>query len=86
MSNLVILQKPQRGEPCNRCGLCCTLELCAVAMEKHRPGHRPWPAEEWVGPCPSLTFDSDGVSSCGLLEEVRAAVQIGAGCFAPDVN
>lgn len=82
--SLVILQKPKKFEPCNRCGKCCELELCSVAMDRFRPGYAPFPAPEWVGPCPALSFDSEGQGSCGLLEEVRNVVGIGAGCLAPD--
>lgn len=84
LPGLVILQKPTYGEPCNRCGICCERELCHTAMEEHRPNHRHrYPSEEWKGPCPSLIYNRDGTTTCGLWERVSKWISLG-GCFCPD--
>jgi hypothetical protein len=83
--SLVILQKPAYGQACNRCGVCCERELCHIAMAKFRPGHDPWApkAENWRGPCPALTRNDDGTTTCGLWDDVKLWVRTG-GCFAND--
>lgn len=71
-------KKPRHGDPCNRCGLCCTASLCDLAKAIH--GER-------QGPCPELQWDADG-SRCGLVdrttglvqEDVRLLINSGAGC------
>ena len=76
-----IIPKPSYGAPCNRCGVCCQRELCTVGMDHFRPGHGPY-GPEWRGVCPALSFDAEGIASCGLLEKIAA--QIGLGCLAAD--
>lgn len=57
MNELVVLNKPKFGEPCNRCGECCRLSLCALGEMYFGEG----PA-----PCPALELDGD-IFACGLL-------------------
>ena len=79
------LVKPKYTEPCNHCGLCCHLELCAVAKIAH-PGKS--------APCPSL-IQKDNEYFCGmvLMEQglknkhgsmIAKALGIGTGCSMPD--
>jgi hypothetical protein len=95
--SLVILQKPPRGEPCNRCGVCCTRELCAIAMGIFRPGAGDWypHSDEWAGPCPALEPAENGQTACGVFahperyiiadkETIAERLTIGRGCLAPD--
>jgi len=92
-----VLQKPTQGEPCNRCGVCCTRELCAVAMSIFRPGAGEWfpQSPDWSGPCPALEPAEDGQTSCGVFahperyliadqDTIAARLTIGRGCLAPD--
>lgn len=51
--------KPPHGAPCNGCGGCCLDSLCRLAQHVFQNTHQ--------GPCPALTFDSGGRSSCGLV-------------------
>jgi hypothetical protein len=73
--------KPKYGEACNRCGLCCALELCVIGELAH-PGAS--------APCPSLKMLADGTGTyCefvaaeqhfGLEPKVSRALGIGNGC------
>lgn len=53
-----MIRKPEFRSPCNRCGLCCRLELCRVA-DLAFPGQQ--------APCPSLLTHKDGTTSCELV-------------------
>lgn len=85
---LVVLQKPAYGQPCNKCGLCCTRELCQFAMGELYPGHPPFPSPEWKGPCPFLEREGEVETRCGLLlrkPDLFGPLRIGEGCYAPDI-
>lgn len=68
-------RKPPHGQPCNRCGACCAVTLCALGQIVFRRA---------LGPCPALVETSLG-TSCGLTQvedgDARAAalLLIGAG-------
>ena len=51
--------KPKFGEACNRCGLCCMLQLCEAALLI-------FGTENDEGPCPALEWDSEQ-TACGLI-------------------
>ena len=53
-----MLEKPKTGQPCNRCGLCCTIEPCKLAREF---------LHCTIGPCVALEADKDDRKTCGLL-------------------
>jgi hypothetical protein len=55
---LPILPKPEDGEPCVRCGLCCVHRPCWI-------GRMLFEQEE--GECPALHWSAQG-SSCGLMD------------------
>jgi hypothetical protein len=67
------LPKPAHGAACNRCGLCCHAQVCPLGV--HVFG-----LTTDDGPCPALSFDGAGQSSCGLVADpatfdpVRAAI------------
>lgn len=85
-------RKPLEGEACNGCGLCCAVQLCALALEF---------LADAVAPCPAMEF-ADGRFWCGLARRpsryfgtpassnrligplVHAALNIGEGCDASD--
>jgi hypothetical protein len=51
--------KPDEGQPCNGCGVCCALETCPAARLRFLQAK---------GPCPALTWsDSQTRYRCGLL-------------------
>jgi hypothetical protein len=53
--------KPPAGQPCNGCGVCCTLSTCPVARLRFLQAH---------GPCPALVWDAEVHRyRCGLLSE-----------------
>lgn len=52
-----VVVKPKFGQPCNGCGACCALELCALA-EQFFAGA--------AAPCPALEVDGDRFR-CGLV-------------------
>jgi hypothetical protein len=97
MSVLIVLQKPAQGQPCNRCGVCCTRELCSIAMSIFRPGAGDWypHSPDWSGPCPALESAADGQTNCGVFtqperyiianpETIAERLTIGRGCLASD--
>lgn len=51
------LEKPKFREPCNGCGLCCSLELCEL-------GEMAFPGAQ--APCPALEWE-DGRAWCGMV-------------------
>ncbi len=72
-------EKPERGQPCNGCGFCCAVELCAIAEM----------AGEVSTPCTFMRFVDDRFR-CGLVEAERSAgmepiiktvLGIGTGCL-----
>lgn len=80
---MALPEKPKYAEPCNHCGLCCTLSLCPVA-EQAFPGD--------AAPCRALVVD-DGRAICGMVAMekiagldgvVSRALGIGCGCSMPD--
>jgi hypothetical protein len=89
------MMKPEIGEPCNGCGLCCRIRVCGTGsfalglVERY--------GERVDGPCPAL--EQQGVSfTCGLVarpkyympanprgvtvlrEAVKLMIGAGAGC------
>lgn len=54
--------KPDVGQPCNGCGVCCALETCPLARLRFWQRH---------GPCPALRWENSGTDSghyrCRLL-------------------
>jgi hypothetical protein len=58
------LDKPPIGAPCNRCGLCCKLQVCGAGsfalglVENY--------GDRKAGPCPALLADGEGFV-CGLI-------------------
>ena len=75
--------KPRFKEPCNRCGLCCSLEICPA-------GKIAYP--DAVAPCPLLKIE-DGKATCQLVEVeikhnlepvIQRALGIGEGCTMED--
>lgn len=73
--------KPAFGAPCNGCGLCCAVEVCAFGKMAHG---------EVPAPCPSLLFHA-GRSWCALVvmepaagngRPIAEALGIGMGCDA----
>lgn len=94
----MLLPKPELGEPCNSCGLCCMARVCSAGsialglVEK-------W-GERAEGPCPALTEDNNHKLVCGIMKRptnwlaVRKSTSlfrqafgllagIGAGCDSP---
>lgn len=78
-------EKPKYTEPCNHCGLCCSLVLCPIASVSF-PGAR--------APCPALVT-TDGAAKCGLVMAeqwfesepiLQKALGIGCGCSMPDAS
>lgn len=61
----ITLPKPKIGEPCNRCGLCCSLTTCADGAYVLKL------VEEYgdpvTGPCPALVKNKNGTFSCGIV-------------------
>lgn len=51
--------KPDEGQTCNGCGVCCALETCPAARLRFRQKRGPCPALEWS--------DLQGRYHCGLL-------------------
>lgn len=62
------LLKPREGSPCNRCGLCCLWEPCAISIEIF--GRRPR--------CPVLESTGDGYA-CGLITQSPPALAMAVG-------
>lgn len=61
----ITLNKPNIGEPCNGCGLCCSLQVCkngafALKLVKNLGDTAP-------GPCPALVDNKNGTFSCGIV-------------------
>ena len=71
--------KPQLGEPCNGCGLCCLVAPCPLGMLLSRRRH---------GACAALRWDGGAAQyRCGALtqpgEVLRAALPHALRFFAP---
>lgn len=79
---LFALPKPRYADPCNRCGICCHLEICPA-------GDLAFPGAS--APCPGILKDGDGFL-CGLVVAedrtgetiLREMLGIGCGCSMPD--
>jgi hypothetical protein len=58
------LVKPEIGAPCNKCGLCCKLQVCSTGsfamllVDEY--------GDRVPGPCPALITDGEGFL-CGLI-------------------
>jgi hypothetical protein len=85
-TQLVVLQKPAYGQPCNGCGWCCQQELCQLARNCF--------GEDYPAPCPVLVV-RDGRHWCGMVEEAdrhnvsfgahwRWMLGMGVGCLVED--
>jgi hypothetical protein len=58
---------------CCRCGFCCLCETCLAGQVHYGIGKH--------DPCPGLSFDAGGVSSCALVEVYGAkSMGIMGGC------
>lgn len=82
-------EKPLHLAPCNGCGLCCIVALCAAGESLF--------GEDHPLPCPALHF-SEGRYWCGLLlmedkaikikpkmaSVIRSGLGIGQGCDVED--
>lgn len=75
--------KPPFGMPCNGCGLCCQMEICAI-------GAVAFPKA--AAPCPALRFTGSNFR-CSIVETEAAAgmdpviadaLGIGRGCCSDD--
>ena len=83
-------RKPAEGEACNGCGLCCAVELCALALEFLDQPQAPCPAMEfadgrfWCGLArnPSRYFGTPAAGNRPIGAMVRRALSIGEGCDA----
>lgn len=90
--NLPILNKPPFGDPCNHCGVCCSLELCDVAEEYFLGSPLPCPALEYregrflcgliVRPSYHLNLHFNGDKILSPL--FTQAIGAGQGCGCPD--
>lgn len=78
-------EKPRYTDPCNHCGLCCSLSLCHI-------GQLAYPGQS--APCPALVV-LEGKAMCGIvmMEErsgvepvVRKFLGIGCGCSMEDAD
>lgn len=75
------LPKPQVGEPCNGCGLCCQIQVCrngayVLKLVKNFGDTVP-------GPCPALTEREDGSFGCGIV--INPLKYIKKSKYRPDV-
>lgn len=59
-----MLEKPNIGEPCNGCGLCCQITICSAGSYALSLVES-W-GERAAGPCPALTKTKNGLE-CGLV-------------------
>lgn len=69
--------KPPYGSACNRCGLCCQVELCPLGQHVFK---------REAGPCPALEWKPEG-AACGLMLNPfkyapRATAQYGSAVMA----
>lgn len=55
--------KPDAGQPCNGCGVCCAAETCPLARLRFRRRQGPCPALEWLA--------EEACYRCGLLRHPR---------------
>lgn len=62
------MDKPEIGESCNGCGLCCQVQVCSTGslalglVEAY--------GERAAGPCPALEQDGEGWA-CGLVRRPK---------------
>jgi len=57
-AQLVILQKPTYGSPCNGCGECCRLQACEASIQLLQSAQ---------APCIALEVGDNGQMRCGLI-------------------
>jgi hypothetical protein len=57
--------KPEEGEACNGCGVCCAAQPCPLGMLVSRRRH---------GACAALVWDEGGRYRCGVVSEARRFV------------
>lgn len=69
MKNIPVLKKPKEGQPCNGCGLCCMLEVCAIGARVY--------GEDQPAPCPGLQAEA-GRFWCGVVQAEEKAFLGGA--------
>ena len=78
-----VREKPLFGMPCNGCGLCCQMEICAIGMMAFPKA---------TAPCPALRFAGsnfrcaivEAEASTGAEPLIAAALGIGRGCCSDD--
>lgn len=79
-------KKPAYGDPCNGCGFCCMIEVCAIGKEVY--------GKDQQAPCPAL-IKASGRTWCkfvlaeDMLREpsiIGNALGIGKGCCADDTG
>lgn len=66
--------KPQPGESCNGCGLCCAVTLCPLGRLRF------WKTK---GPCPALAWDQNATRYVCTLAKgrwTRRWIAAGKGC------
>lgn len=83
--NVALPPKPKFRAPCNGCGLCCSIELCAVGVLAF-PGAQ--------APCPALKISTDGTRTyCNIVATeiekkmepiIQTYLGIGYGCSMTD--
>lgn len=54
--HILSLDKPKQGDPCNGCGMCCLVQVCALGVELGDSQA-----------CKALLHGSDGSYACGLV-------------------
>lgn len=77
--------KPRFMDACNRCGICCAIEICQAGRMIYHGA---------TAPCPGLRIHPDGRGTyCELVAvevamnlppRLQAALGIGIGCTMPD--
>lgn len=60
-----MLEKPAIGEPCNACGLCCQLQICALGS--FSMGLVREYGQRANGPCPALKREADDRLVCSMM-------------------
>lgn len=78
-----VREKPLFGMPCNGCGLCCQMEICAI-------GAAAFPKA--TAPCPALRFAGsnfrcaivEAEAAAGMEPVIADALGIGRGCCSDD--
>lgn len=81
-----MIEKPKFGSPCNGCGLCCKMEVCAIGKGVF--------GADTPAPCPALIFENKRFWCKFVLAEdiarapslIGNALGIGKGCCADDME